>query len=61
MSEITAAEAQKVLVAEREQRIADCAAAIQKTLEQYHCRLEASITLRAGSVTPQIAIVANEV
>jgi len=57
---MTSTEAQQVLAAERQQRIADCAAAIQQTLETFNCRLEASVTLRANAVIPQIAIVTND-
>ena len=57
---MTSTEAQQVLAAERQQRITDCAVAIQQTLETFNCRIDVSVTLRANMVIPQVAIVIND-
>ena len=46
---------------DRQRRVAECTAKVQKGLKEYNCDLDVSVILRAGQVIPRIAIVPVEV
>lgn len=56
--DFTAQRAIELLKRDREQRIVKCQMAIEAALQEHRCRLDVVVVLRAGSVEPQVRIVA---
>jgi hypothetical protein len=50
-------EAAKILMEERNNRIAKCSAEMEAVLNKYKCRIDVAMVLRANSIMPQVQIV----
>jgi len=59
--EISPEEQSVVEEQERQKRVAECTAAVQKALKEYNCDLDVTVVLRAGQVIPRLAVVPIEV
>jgi len=46
---------------DRQKRVTNCMAIVQKAMQEYKCDFDISIVLKAGQVIPRIAIVPIEV
>lgn len=46
---------------ERQRRVAECTAAVQKALQAYNCDLDVTVILKAGQVIPRLAVMPIEV
>jgi hypothetical protein len=46
---------------DRQRRVAECTAAVQKALQAFNCDLDITVILKAGQVIPRVAIMPVEV
>lgn len=58
-SEISTEQAAATLEANRQTRIQQCSQEIEAALAKHNCEIDVAMLVRAGSVTPQVQVIAK--
>ena len=56
--EVSTQQALEILQKEQKERIANCSKEVNAILEKYKCTFDVSMTIRQGSINPQINLIA---
>lgn len=59
--EVTPEEQQVIDEQDRQKRVTECTAEVQKALQEHKCDLDVTVILKAGQVIPRIGIVPLEI